>query len=53
MKHKISALFVLLLAFADAAAVDTGSDAYNTGRIAGYIFLAVLAVLILRKLFKK
>lgn len=53
MKRKIPVLFVLLFSAASTAAIDTGSDAYNAGQMAGYVFLAVLAVLILRKLFKK
>jgi len=53
MMHMTPVLLVLLLAFSNAAAVDTGSAAYNTGRIAGYVFMAVLVVLVIRKLFKR
>ena len=34
-------------------AAESGSSAYGAGRLVGYVFLAVLAFLIIRKLMKK
>ena len=34
-------------------AAQSGSSAYGAGRLVGYVFLAVLAFLIIRKLMKK
>jgi Skp family chaperone for outer membrane proteins len=53
MKHKVPVLLVLFLAFTAAAAADTGSAAYNAGRIVGYVFVTVLVLLILKRLLKK
>jgi hypothetical protein len=36
-----------------ALATQSGSSAYGAGRVVGYIFLAVLAILVIRKLMKK
>ena len=35
------------------AQVDTSSDSYKTGQYVGYAFIAILAILILRKILKK
>ena len=36
-----------------SAFVDTGSEAYRAGSLAGYIFLGLLALLLLRKLLRR
>jgi len=50
-----AALAAASAAFAPIAALATqsGSSAYGAGRIVGYVFLAVLALLVIRKLMKK
>ncbi|MDH5203964.1 MAG: hypothetical protein OEW69_12015 [Nitrospirota bacterium] len=54
MKKTWSLLILLpLFAFDATAAVNQNSDAYQTGSLAGKIFVAVLLFLIVKKLFFK
>lgn len=46
-------LIILGLSPAVLAQVDTSSSSYKTGQYIGYAFMAVLVILILRKIIKK
>ena len=51
VRQTLSILFVMFWCVPGAqAAVDMNSDAYRAGNVAGKVFVAVLAILIVKKL---